>query len=183
MSTVVKIACLLLGMALIAGCILLLADRFPSSGSINPVVPTPNAYFSDYPMNMEMRSGMTILLDKRVIYLTHKVTYDGSTGKYRYYYRIEYKAGKEDVPILFKWDIIDGCRDGSTLFELTPGKPVELNFEHDSPPAMLHAPAIVYQKFEDESGWAMTFQALQPGPWPSGKYLPTGRNEVQQVVE
>jgi hypothetical protein len=183
MSTLVKIACLLLGMVFIAGFILLIADRFPmNSGSVNPVVPTPNTYFSDYPMNMEMRSGMQIFTN-RVIYLTHKVTYDGSTGKYQYYYRIEYKADKEDIPILFKWDIIDGCRDGSSLFELTPGKPVELSFEHESPPAMLHAPAVVYQKKTDESDWAMTLQALQPGPWPSGKFLPTGRNEVQEVVE
>jgi len=179
MSTLVKWGCVLFIVVVVVACACLFVNTESTwQGIGNPVVPTPpNAYFSDYPMNMEMRS--TQRLNKEdVIYLTHKVTYDGTTEKYLYYIRVELKGSSV---ILFKWDVLWPVMDG--LLELGPDKPLEFTHEHESPPTMFNGNVMIYQKRGNEKVWNMTLKRPQLGPWPSGMLLPAGRNEIQRVVD
>lgn len=182
MSTLIKWGCYLLGLVAVIFLVLLLANYVPTHGIGTPVVPTPpNTYFSDYPMNMEMRTSLPC--GNEEVVLTHKVTYDGVTEKYRYYYRVELKG--ESV-VLFEWDVLRAIGD-RTLLELAPGKALEFSVEHETPPAMLNGNAMIYQKKDGE--WKMTIKMPQLGPWPSGLLIPTGRetslktDEVQQMVK
>jgi hypothetical protein len=135
----------------------------------NPVVPNPpNANYSDYPMNLEMRGEMGI--NDLKVAMTHKVTYNGALKKYTYYYRVESKGNSV---VLFEWDVLQTASDqvgAGSLLELVPGNPQEFTFYHASPPALLNETAAIYEKRDGK--WVVAIRALQPGPWPSSKYLP-----------
>ena len=176
MSTLIRWGLVAVGVFAIILLVVLLADFHPLQGIGNPVAPTPpNAYYSDYPMNLEMRGTMQI--NGMKVTLTHKVTYNGALEKYTYYYRVESKG---DSVVLFEWDVLQPSSDmiaGRSLLELTPGDPLEFTIHHDSPPALLNGMAAIYEKCEDGK-WVVAMRAAQPGPWPSKKYLPIEKTRL-----
>jgi|GEM_PF-6766625 len=179
MSTIIRWGLVGVGAVAITILVLLLVDFNPIQHGIgNPVVPTPpNSYYSDYPMNLEMRGTMGI--NDMKVTLTHKVTYNGTLEKYTYYYRIESKG---DSVVLFEWDVLQPASNqiaGRSLLELTPGDPQEFIVHDASPPALLNGMATIYEKCEDGK-WTVAMRALQPGPWPSSKYLPMGKTSVPE---